>query len=203
MDALWLIIGGVLGAGVAVAILGSRLRTLGIERRAESDRVVALERELVRAQSDLEHERTLSQERLATLHDAQQRLSDSFKALSAEALQASMTQLAEMARTQLQSAQNEAKGDLEKRQLAVEQLVAPLKEQLGRVDQQLVALDRDRRESRGQARGSAAHPQRDGREVAHRDGSARDRATQAECPRAVGADAAAQGRRARGHGPSL
>jgi DNA recombination protein RmuC len=49
----------------------------------------------------------------------------------------------------LTTAQAEAKGDLEKRQHAVEQLVAPLKEQLGRVDAQLLALDRERRESRG------------------------------------------------------
>src|SRR5204863_2538658 len=39
--------------------------------------------------------------------------------------------------------------DLEKRQQAVEQHVAPLKEQLGRVDSQLLKLDQDRRESRG------------------------------------------------------
>ena len=69
-----------------------------------------------------------------TVGEAQERLSDSFKALSAEALQSSMAQLAELSRAQLQTAQAEAKGDLEKRQQAVEQLVAPLKEQLGRVD---------------------------------------------------------------------
>ncbi len=60
-----------------------------------------------------------------------------------------MSQLAEMARAQLQTAQVEAKGDLDKRQQAVEQLVAPLKEQLGRVDTQLLKLDQERRESRG------------------------------------------------------
>jgi DNA recombination protein RmuC len=54
-----------------------------------------------------------------------------------------------MARSQLQSAQTQAKGDLEQRQQAVEQLVAPLREQLGRVDSQLVRLDQERRESRG------------------------------------------------------
>ena len=76
-------------------------------------------------------------------------MSDSFKALSAEALAASMTHLTEMAQAQLKTAQAEAKGDLDKRQQAVEQLVAPLKEQLGRVDQQLLRLDQERRESRG------------------------------------------------------
>src|SRR5581483_2535334 len=39
--------------------------------------------------------------------------------------------------------------DLDKRHQAVEQLVAPLKEQLGRVDAQLLKLDQERRESRG------------------------------------------------------
>ncbi len=93
--------------------------------------------------------RTRAEERLAAVRDAQERLSDAFKALSSEALHASMAQLTEMARTQLQGAQTQAKGDLEKRQQAVEQLVAPLRDQLGRVDAQLVRLDQERRESRG------------------------------------------------------
>ena len=48
-----------------------------------------------------------------------------------------MAQLSELARAQLRETQAEAKGDLDKRQQAVEQLVAPLREQLGRVDSQL------------------------------------------------------------------
>src|SRR5436305_11544568 len=60
-----------------------------------------------------------------------------------------MAQLAELSRSQLQATQAEAKGDLEKRHQAVEQLVAPLREQLGRVDAQLLRLDQERRESRG------------------------------------------------------
>ena len=104
---------------------------------------------LVRAQADLEHERSRPQERLVTLGDAQERLSDSFKALSAEALQSSLAQLAELSKAQLQTAQEQAKGDLDKRHQAVESLVAPLREQLGRVDSQLLRLDQERRESRG------------------------------------------------------
>ncbi len=145
MDALWLLIGLIAGAGVVAGAARTRLRALAAEAR----RAAELERELVKARADLEHERSLAQERLRTVIDAQSRLSDSFKALSAEALQSSMTQLAEMARAQLQSAQIQAKGDLDKRQQAVEQLVAPLKEQLGRVDAQLLRLDQERRESRG------------------------------------------------------
>jgi DNA recombination protein RmuC len=121
VEAIWLLIGLLIGAAAATLVLRGRLR----------------------------HERELAQERLRTASDAQARLSETFKALSSEALQSSMTQLTEMARAQLQTAQAQASGELEKRQQAVEQLVAPIKEQLGRVDSQLLSLDRERRESRG------------------------------------------------------
>jgi DNA recombination protein RmuC len=140
-----LLIGLIIGAAVVAVALRARLRSLA----NEAGRAAELDRELIKARADLDHERSLAQERLQTLGEAQARLSDSFKALSAEALQSSMTQLAEMARAQFQAAQVEAKGDLDKRQQAVEQIVAPLKEQLGRVDAQLLRLDQDRRESRG------------------------------------------------------
>jgi DNA recombination protein RmuC len=145
MAALWLIIGLLIGAAAVVAALRPRLRALSVS----AARATEFERDLIKAHSDLEHERSLSEERLSTLKDAQERLSDSFKAMSAEALQASMAQLTELGRAQLKAAQTEAKGDLEKRQQAVEQLVAPLKEQLGRVDAQLLKLDQERREAGG------------------------------------------------------
>jgi DNA recombination protein RmuC len=119
MNAIWLLLGLVLGAAVVWFVMRSRVL----------------------------NERALAAERVAAVTDSQERLSAAFRALSAEALQASMAQLSEIARGQLQTAQAEAKGDLEQRKLAVEQLVAPLKEQLGRVDAELLALDRERRES--------------------------------------------------------
>jgi DNA recombination protein RmuC len=145
MNALWILIGLFVGAGLVAVVLLPRLRSLGLE----AARAGRLERELVRARADLEHERARAEERLATVNDAQERLTASFKALSAEALQSSMAQLAELSRSQLQTAQAQATGELDKRRQAVEQLVAPLKEQLGRVDNQLTRLDQERRESRG------------------------------------------------------
>jgi DNA recombination protein RmuC len=145
MTALWLLIGLVLGTAAVALALRPRLRAL----TAEAERANELERDLVRVRGDLERERAVAGERLRSMTDAQGRLSESFKALSADALQSSMAQLAEMARAQFQAVQTQSKGDLDKRQEAVEQLVAPIKEQLGRVDQQLVRLDQERRESRG------------------------------------------------------
>lgn len=145
MNALWLLIGIALGAAVALIAMRARIRALG----DEAARAVELDRELIRANSTIDHERTLAQERLQTLSSAQERLSETFKALSAEALQSSIKQLSEMASAQLEAVKVQAKGDLEKRQQAVEQLVAPIKDQLGKVDAQLLRLDQDRRESRG------------------------------------------------------
>jgi DNA recombination protein RmuC len=145
MNALWLLLGLVLGAGLTVLMVRGRLRALS----AASARSGELERDLALARADLEHERARAEDRLATVRDAQERLSSSFKVLSSEALQASQSQLVELARAQLATAQAEGKGDLERRQQAVEQLVGPLREQLGRVDAQLVKLDQERRESRG------------------------------------------------------
>jgi DNA recombination protein RmuC len=145
MVVLCLLLGILVGAGLALLALRPRLRSLA----AEAARVGPLEVSLEVSRRDLDHERELSQQRLATVNEAQERLSESFKALSAEALQAGMAQLTELARSQLQASQAEAKGELDQRRQAVEQLVAPIKDQLGRVDTQLQVLDRERRESRG------------------------------------------------------
>ncbi len=91
----------------------------------------------------------IMRERIRSLRENQAQMSDSFKAMSAEALDTSVRQLTELAKTQLQSTQAEAKGELEKRQLAMEQLVRPLKDQLQRVDQQLVTLNKERHQSQG------------------------------------------------------
>src|ERR1039458_9173683 len=112
MNALWLLLGLLVGAALVAAVLLPRLRALTVQ----ADQAGELERELVRSRADLEHERSRAEERLATVNDAQQRLSDSFKALSADALQSSMAQLAELARAQMQTAQTQAKGELDKRQ---------------------------------------------------------------------------------------
>jgi DNA recombination protein RmuC len=159
MAPLWLIVGLLLGVGGALLALRGRLRALQADAARgaeEATRAAALEsrgseleRRLALAEAELAHERALGEERLAAMRHVQGQMGDSFKALSAEALQASLQQISELARSQLQAVSAEARGEMEKRQNAVEQLVAPLKEHLGRVDQQLSALDRERRESRG------------------------------------------------------
>jgi DNA recombination protein RmuC len=78
---------------------------------------------------------------------AEERMAEHFEALSARALDASNQRFLELADTRLKAAGAAAAGELERRKQAVEHLVAPLRETLGRVEEQLREVEIGRRES--------------------------------------------------------
>jgi DNA recombination protein RmuC len=100
-------------------------------------------------QTLLETERESAREKSNLLQKATENLSDAFKALSADALRSNNQAFLELAKTTLERFQSEAKGDLEQRQRAVENLVAPIKEALEKYDQQIQSIERSRREDYG------------------------------------------------------
>ena len=67
-----------------------------------------------------------TREKLALVDDAQRKLTESFKALSAEALKSNNQSFLDLARTSLEKFQESAKGDLDKRQQAIVELVKPV-----------------------------------------------------------------------------
>jgi len=79
-------------------------------------------------------ERRAATEKLELLEDAQGKLSDAFKALSADALTANTQNFLSLAKETLGNFQEAAKGDLETRHKAIGELVQPLKESLDKVD---------------------------------------------------------------------
>jgi DNA recombination protein RmuC len=89
----------------------------------------------------LRHERDLLELKLENEHA---NVADRFRALSADALKSNNEQFLALARQTLGTYQSEARGELEKREKAVAQLVAPITEQLTKVDTRLERLDRDR-----------------------------------------------------------
>ena len=123
---VWLIIGIVIGLAAALVALRPRLAEVPA-LRSERD---GLALEAARLEERLEAEREMAEDR--------------FRSLSAEALRQNNEQFLALARQALGSYQTEARGELEKREKAVAQLVAPIAEQLGRVDTRLERLDRDR-----------------------------------------------------------
>jgi len=76
-----------------------------------------------------------------TIKDAEQRFQDAFKALAAEALGHSNKQFLELAKESLEKYQEQAKGDLDKKQQAIDNLVKPLSESLQKYEENLQKIE--------------------------------------------------------------
>ena len=115
---------------------------------ADTRRALDTERaSLADTRSTLAGERAAATEKIAALTEAHDRSVNEFKALSSAALQANNTAFLELARETLGRTQQLSASDLEKRQLAIEALVKPLRETLGQVETKITALDKTRAES--------------------------------------------------------
>jgi DNA recombination protein RmuC len=135
------------------AVLNTRLmmvqQELGVTK-AESAKTSKLNSDLreatVTLTATLEQQRKANEEKTALLERMEQKLRESFQALSAEALKSNNQAFLDLAHSTLGKFQSEAKGDLEMRQQAVENLVAPIGESLKKVDEQIREMEsvRDR-----------------------------------------------------------
>lgn len=74
-------------------------------------------------------------------------LTSSFKALSAEALQKNNESFLDLAKQTLATYQEGAKGDLDKRQQAIGELLAPMKTSLEKFEQQVQGVEKQRVET--------------------------------------------------------
>ena len=126
-----------------IAIEDLRIRLKQAERNlAESDSQLNKTRQsAVQLHTTLEKERKQADEKLALLNDAQEKLKDAFKALASEALQGNNQSFLELAQTSLEKYQETAKGDLDKRQQAIDALVVPVKESLAKVDKSIQEME--------------------------------------------------------------
>lgn len=102
---------------------------------------------LAAGRTELATERATAAEKIAALTEAQHRAATEFKALSAAALQANNSAFLELARETLGRGRQLADADLEKRQLAIDSLVRPLRDTLAQVETKLAAFDQSRAES--------------------------------------------------------
>lgn len=103
-----------------------------------------LQTEMAALQTCLAERGKAMEEKLALLDEAQARLSDAFKALSTDALQSNNRAFLDLARATLEKYQEGAQTDLGSRQKAIEQMVAPLREALGKVDSNLQEMEKAR-----------------------------------------------------------
>jgi len=113
---------------------------------SELSEMKARSREL---QARMDQEQKSAAEKIAQLQSLEERLDREFQALSAKALRENNEAFLNLAQTKLQTFQSEARGDLEQRQKAVENLVAPINETLTRYDQQIQSMERSRSQAYG------------------------------------------------------
>jgi len=92
----------------------------------------------------LDGELKAAAEKQALLERAEAKLSDTFKALSADALRSSSEQFLQLAKSSLSAHTEEAKGDIEKRQIAIETLVKPVAESLGKFELRIGEIEKAR-----------------------------------------------------------
>ena len=94
--------------------------------------------------TQIHEERKATEEKLAILDAAHVKLSDAFKALSAEALKSNNQSFLDLAKASLEKFQEGARGDLELRQKAIDELVRPMRESLEKVDTKIQELEKSR-----------------------------------------------------------
>ena len=97
----------------------------------------------------LEIERRTAGEKLATVEHARQQLSETFAALSSQALRSSTEEFLKLAQENFKQLHIQAKGDLEQKEKSIDNLLKPVQEALSRTDQQLRELEKERKEAYG------------------------------------------------------
>jgi DNA recombination protein RmuC len=107
-------------------------------------RVLELTAQNAALQATLERDQAAAAEKLAVLDAAREQLANAFKALSAEALQTNNQQFLELARTQLENFQVQARTDLEVRQRKIDESLKPIRESIDKFDLQVRDLEKNR-----------------------------------------------------------
>ena len=171
-DLSWLlgacVLGALMGALVA-SFLAIGRRTALLQRLSAAEAAAATEaarrhdneaalHDAETARRELERTLATGEERLAAaqraieeqrrfLLESRRELQDAFRSLAGEALRGSSEQFLTLAEQRLGAARSDARADLDERRQAVETLLEPLRETLGRLDERTAALETARVEA--------------------------------------------------------
>ena len=155
--------GLVIGAAVTALVARSRVAALE-ERKSERERDLESAQALLSqqraenaallsakatAEATLESERRSTKEKLDLLTLAGEEMKAQFSQLATDALSANNNSFLELAKSKLETQQEQAKGELEKREKAVEGLVKPISDSLKQVDEHVRQLEQMRAEAYG------------------------------------------------------
>ena len=141
------ILSATLAAILVWLILRPREAALRERIRLQDELKVRLDEEMTSLRTEASRLATLNGQLATQLdaeHAAHERLTNEFKALSADALRTNRTDFLEQARQAFAQLQQQSIGDLEQRRQAVEVLVRPIRESLERVDTKMTEIEKSR-----------------------------------------------------------
>jgi DNA recombination protein RmuC len=125
-----------------IARLSSHVSDLASRMEHKDAANAELKADIARVTEKLEAERTSATEKLGVIDKAQEELTNVFRALSGQALQTNNQMFLDLAAQTLGRFQQDAKGDLERRQQAIQELVAPVKLSLDKLDGRIHDIER-------------------------------------------------------------
>ena len=144
-------------AGAVLAWLSLRAQSAAVAERLRirEEDLVRLEnaveqkearaRELAAANAGLtarlEEAAKAAEDKLALLEDARRKLEDAFKALSSDALARNNQAFLDLAKATMETTQETARGDLERRQQAIVELVKPVRESLDKFETRVQEIE--------------------------------------------------------------
>ena len=151
---VWLIVRtrtAVLGERESVLehILGDTQKKLGDEQAT----ALGLRTQVTRLEAALGEEKRASEEKLQIINRASNDLTRTFQSLAAEALKSNNESFLQLAKINLGKFQSDAKGELDLRKQAVENLIKPIASALESVDSQVRAIEQTRNQAYGELRG--------------------------------------------------
>jgi DNA recombination protein RmuC len=135
-------------ARAAAESTSSRIEDLNEVIRQREDSIAILrelvsthEQEKATLETTVEKERQAAAEKLVMLEKAHDKLSETFKSLSSEALKSNNEQFLEIATTTFEKLHGDSKSELEAREKAVAEIVAPVQETLAKVDTKIQNIE--------------------------------------------------------------
>ena len=124
--------------------LTTEVQALRSQADQQQGRLTSLQAETARLTTELEYERQSAEQRVASLAETREQLTGEFARLSSAALQQNNEQFLQLADTKLKETRQAADGELAKRQEAIEQLLKPIGEQLGKYEEGMQRLEVER-----------------------------------------------------------
>ncbi|MHC4871609.1 MAG: DNA recombination protein RmuC [Planctomycetota bacterium] len=109
----------------------------------------SLKENIARLKADIVNQEDLNNEKLAVFREADHKMREAFKALSADALKNNNQNFLELAKNSLGKYQDLSKEDLNNRQKQISEMIKPVKESLEKVDTRINEVEKSRREAYG------------------------------------------------------